>query len=134
MEKRVKIGKSIIKEINKSNIPDTALAESMGISRYAIHKWKTGKSESMREINLISLAEVLKLQVTYSEDGFAELEPQNPIIDKKGLDMTNSIGEVLVKTIDNLWLQLEERDETIKELEATIKELQPITQESDNTN
>ena len=26
------------------------------------------------------------------------------------------------------------KDETIKKLEATIKQLQPITQESDNTN
>jgi len=121
MEKRVKIGKSIIEAINNSNIPDTALAKSMGITRYAIHKWKTGKSERIREINLISLAEVLQLQVTYSDDGFAELEPKTPTTDKKGLDMTNSFGESMVKTIDNLWLQLKGKDETIKELEATIK-------------
>jgi len=117
----VKIGKSIIEAINNSNIPDTALAESMGITRYAIHKWKTGKSESMREINLISLAEVLQLQVIYSDDGFAELEPKKPIIDEKGLDMTNTLVESMANTIDNLWLQVKGKDETIKKLEATIK-------------
>jgi len=131
MEKRVKIGKSILKELKNTTLTDTAIAESMGVTRFAIWKWRTGKSESMREINFRALAEALSLQVSFSKEGFAELEPKTPIIEKKGLEMTDSIGAVLVKTIDNLWMQLEEKDETIKELEAIINGLRQVSDSTD---
>jgi len=113
MEKRVKIGKTIIKALNETTITDTAIADAIGISRYAIHKWKTGKSESMRDVNLNSLAEVLGLQVIYSSDGHGELEPITLNVETKELNMSTTNGDVLVKTIDNLWAQIEKKDKAL---------------------
>jgi transcriptional regulator with XRE-family HTH domain len=113
-----------------SSKTDSEIGIETGVSREMVYKWRTKKVKSIRTSNLRKLAEVLDYKLEIDLDGSMSLEPLT--IEDEMMSGKNN-AEVLVKTIDNLWLQLETKDNSIRRLEQIIKEREEIIKDLDKT-
>ena len=105
------IGKSILDAIEQSDLSDKKICNKVGVSQPAFYKWKTGQTKTMRRSNVNLLATVLDKEVIYLDGGTVEFKDIN--IEIEELNMATTNGDVLVKTIDNLWSQIEKKDEAL---------------------
>jgi len=111
MGKLMIIGKSILDAIEQSDLSDKKICNKVGVSQPAFYKWKTGQTKTMRRSNVNLLATVLDKEVIYLDGGTVEFKDIN--IEIEELNMTTTNGDVLVKTIDNLWAQIEKKDKAL---------------------
>ena len=78
----MKKGLAIQQLINESNLAISEICDLLNVSRFIVHKWRSGDSNPRRE-NLNKLAEINKVKLKWAGNNDVLIEPLNAVNDKQ---------------------------------------------------
>ena len=93
----MKKGLAIQQLINESNLAISEICDLLNVSRFIVHKWRSGDSNPRRE-NLNKLAEINKVKLKWAGNNDVLIEPLNAVNDKQisaGLPLEDIISNQL---------------------------------------
>ena len=93
----MKKGLAIQQLINESNLAISEICDLLNVSRFIVHKWRSGESNPRRE-NLNKLAEINKVKLKWAGNNDVLIEPLNAVNDKQisaGLPLEDIISNQL---------------------------------------
>ena len=93
----MKKGLAIQQLINESNLAISEICDLLNVSRFIVHKWRSGDSNTRRE-NLNKLAEINKVKLKWAGNNDVLIEPLNAVNDKQisaGLPLEDIISNQL---------------------------------------
>ena len=93
----MKKGLAIQQLINESNLAISEICDLLNVSRFIVHKWRSGDSNPRRE-NLNKLAEINKVKLKWAGNKDVLIEPLNAVNDKQisaGLPLEDIISNQL---------------------------------------
>ena len=93
----MKKGLAIQQLINESNLAISEICDLLNVSRFIVHKWRSGDANPRRE-NLNKLAEINKVKLKWAGNNDVLIEPLNAVNDKQisaGLPLEDIISNQL---------------------------------------